>query len=831
MRTRFLILAMALFAITGCTKDFDGGVTVVSPEVEEMFSGENVEPNVLCVKLDRETAESLEITRTRSGEIMTGNLTFDEICRDYDIVSMERIFPVNQFEERKRKYGLDLWYKITVSGKKSNAEVAQKLQSTEGIEFVNPNRKVKRVGHGTARYATAAELQQFAENSAATRASLPFTDPYLSEQWMLINDGTIYNGAVAGADINVSGAWAMTGGNNEVIVSIVDGGIDYNHPDLAGNMWSGIGRNFVESSSGTANVTAEEHGTHVAGTVAAVSNNGIGIAGIAGGTGSGNGAKIMSCQIFSTDDQSNDTGTANAIIFGADNGAVISQNSWGYDYTGIRTEAQFAQYARLIKDAIDYFIDNAGKSADGAQTGPMAGGVVIFAAGNDGKDQSEYPAAYSRCLSVASISCNYKKAYYSTYNTTVDLCAPGGGGWTSSVDNSMYYAGYDGYNLSTLPTSVKNGDTYVVDGETYVVDYVKSSGYGWMEGTSMACPHVSGAAALIVSYCGGVGFTNDRLKEILIESARDIDSSQSSSYRTKIGKLIDVQAALEMGGRGSIVDNPGAPAITYPQGQSTNFTILDYEKVTLKFVVTNYVDYTVSVSSPDIAFEKENNTVTVPIDGSKLAADEYKIEITATNDTKSTTLTTNFKVEKNEAPKIASDKLKTLYFSKVGDYATYKLSECFTDANNNVVSYTSSSDNRDVAITKISGDEFTVTAKGEGYATVTVTAKDAGNLTTDAQFMVIVNTTSLNADFYPNPCTDRLNIKLGEINGEQISGAGHIVMRNSIGVEVFNQNVTFEKGKPLTLNMADINPGRYSVLVTCTVDGKTLSTTQTVIKK
>ena len=831
MRIRFLLLATALFAITGCTKDFNEAVTVVSPEIEEMFSGDNVVPNVLCVKFDRETAQNLAITRTRSGEIMTGNMTLDEICRDYDIVSIERIFPVNEFEERKRKYGLDLWYKVTVSGKKSNAEVAQKLQSTEGIEFVNPNRRIKRVGHGTAHYATAAELEQFAANSANTRTDLPFNDPYLSEQWMLINDGTIYRGAVAGADINVAGAWAMTGGNNEVIVSVVDGGVDYNHPDLAGNMWSGIGRNFVESRTGTNNVTAEEHGTHVAGTVAAVSNNGIGISGIAGGTGSGNGAKIMSCQIFGTDDQADDSGTANAIIFGAENGAVISQNSWGYDYTGIKTEAQFAQYASLIKDAIDYFIDTAGLSDDGAQTGPMAGGVVIFAAGNDGKDQSEYPAAYSRCISVASIACNYQRAWYSTYNSTVDVCAPGGGGWTSSVDNSMYYAGYAGYNLSTLPTSVNNGDTYVVDGNTYVVDYVKSTGYGWMEGTSMACPHVSGAAALIVSYCGGVGFTNDRLKEILIESARDIDSYQSSSYRTKIGKLIDVQAALEMGGRGSIVNDPGAPVITSPAGQSNNFKLMDYESTTLKYVMTNYVDYNVTVSSPDLKFEKNDNTISIQVDGSKLAPGSYKIEVTATNDTKSTTVTTNFTIEKNVAPDIVKDKLKTIYFSKVGDFATYKLSECFNDVNGNIVSFTSSSDNRDVAITKISGDEFTVTARGEGYATVSVIAKDAGNLTTDAQFMVIVNTTSLFADFYPNPCTDRLNIKLGEINGEAVSGNGKVVMRNSLGVEVFNQNVTFEKGKPLTLNVSNINPGRYSILVSCMIDGKMLSTTQTVIKK
>ena len=96
-------------------------------------------------------------------------------------------------------------------------------------------------------------------------------------------------------------------------------------------------------------VTADRHGTHVAGTVAAVNNNGKGVCGVAGGNGSGNGVRLMSCQILSG---SNSQSTPEAYVYAADMGAVISQNSWGY------TQPEFTEPA--IKDAIDYFIEEAG---------------------------------------------------------------------------------------------------------------------------------------------------------------------------------------------------------------------------------------------------------------------------------------------------------------------------------------------------------------------------------------------------------------------------------------------------------------------------------------
>lgn len=170
-------------------------------------------------------------------------------------------------------------------------------------------------------------------------------------QWHYKNFG-ITPRSVEGADINLFEAWKQTTGSPNVIVSIVDGGIDGSHEDLKDNLWinegeipgNGIdddgngfiddvyGYNFV-SDKGEITLDEAGHGTHVAGTVAARNNNGIGVSGVAGGDGTPNsGARLMSCQIF---EGANGSGQgAGATVYGANNGAVISQNSWGYDYPG-----------------------------------------------------------------------------------------------------------------------------------------------------------------------------------------------------------------------------------------------------------------------------------------------------------------------------------------------------------------------------------------------------------------------------------------------------------------------------------------------------------------
>ena len=637
-----LLLVVFLLGMVGCTTDFDEAITLSEKEVNAMFSHEDAVENVLTVKFSRETADEIVISQTRSGELTTGNISLDEICREFDVVGIERVFPVNKYEPRKRKMGLDQWYVVKVGGRYSAGETAVRLQKMQGVQAVAPQVKVKRQGTSVVRYATEEEMATLSAKNAP-RANEGFNDPLLPEQWMLKNIGSesdVYGdeGFIAGADINVEGAWKLCGGSNNVIVSVVDGGVEYTHPDLAANMWDGIGRNFVGNRTGSSNITADEHGTHVAGTVAAVSNNGIGIAGIAGGRGYNDGVKIMSCQIFTSEDSATDTESAAAIVFAADNGAVISQNSWGYPISYAYNDTTFNTRLSVIKDAIDYFVQMAGMDENGeTQVGPMAGGVVIFAAGNDGKQQSEYPASYGNCLSVAAMTGMYKASWFSTYSTAVDLFAPGGDSASSTKHTT-----YAGWNLSTLPTHIKNGDTYKENGKTYVIDYVRTPGYGYMIGTSMACPHVSGAAALIVSYCGGEGFTNTRLKELLLSTAKNVDDYQDSAHKGKVGKLVDVTAAFEKGGPGSNYTPMTFPVIRL-KGDSNELFLLKGEKSQIVYELQNCDR--IEVSDPKIEMSQVGDDLILSIDTSLYELGTYEVTITGHNNDGKSNAVFRFHVE------------------------------------------------------------------------------------------------------------------------------------------------------------------------------------------
>lgn len=720
-----------LLLLASCTADFDEAVSVETKEVNEIFSRKDIAHNAMTVKFSSEVADALSVEKTRSGELTTGNVTLDEICREYDVVAIERLFPVNKFEARKREMGLHQWYVVRIGGRRSTGETALRLKRMEGVHSVTPQIKVQRMGSSEVRYATAEEIARLSAD-AATRSEGSFNDPLLPEQWMLKNIGSeseYYGsyGFIAGADINVEGAWKKCGGSKNVIVSVVDGGVEHTHPDLVDNMWEGIGRNFVGNKAGSTTIIPEEHGTHVAGTIAAVSNNGIGVAGIAGGLGADDGVKLMSCQIFSPEGSATDAESAAAIVFAADNGAVISQNSWGYPIDYVYNDTMFANRLGAIKDAIDYFVRYAGYDENGKQVAPMAGGVVFFAAGNDGKQQSEYPASYDECVSVAAMSGNYKAAWYSTYSTAVDLFAPGGDG-----HNKNAQLDYPAWNLSTLPVAIKNGDTFKEDGKTYIVDYVRTSGYGYMRGTSMACPHVSGAAALIVSYCGGEGFTAAKLKELLFETSKDVDPFQGTAYKGKVGRLIDVTAAFEKGGPGTNYDPKHYPVIRL-KSNSNELNLLPTDKAQIMYELVN-CDH-VEVSDPKVEVSQVGNLLTLGVDASLYDEGVHKVVIKGTN------------------------------------------------------------------------------VDGE----------------TTAEFSISVKPVS--AVFYPNPCDEELNIKLGEIRGEYHNCDAKVKICNSIGAVVFEEKVTFNNKYPLHLNVTKLNPGRYSVKVDVEFDGTVYTLTQTIVKR
>ena len=490
------------------------------------------------VFLSEELAAMVE-EAAQSGSIVTKSSDLNEALAELGITEMHRLFPhAGEYEERTRAEGLHRWYVVKYSQDQTLTKAQNSLEQVPGIDIFEPVRPVK--------------INDFNDLSY--------------DLWGLNNQ------AYAGFDINVKPVWEQyTTGNPNVIVSVVDNGVDLKHEDLADNCLS---QGHYNAVSGSSNIKPGDHGTHVAGIIAAVNNNGRGVASVAGGDKAKGlpGIKLMSCQIFEDqpDGSTLSAGGAAAIKWGADHGAVISQNSWGYTFDrdgngsldgSEYSEAMNARISGSDKAAVDYFIKYAGCDNRGNQlpNSPMKGGVVIFAAGNDAITMGA-PAEYEAVIAVGSVASNRTRSDFSNYGDWVDICAPG-----SSIK-------------STVP----------------------NNRYAVMGGTSMACPHVSGVAALIVSYFGGPGFTNEMLKEKLLSSA----NNDAMPKRYQIGGLVDAYGAfvygndkapaavtdLEVSGRGNNIDltftttadEDGKPAYGY-------FAIYGKDQAKVQSATPNYL--------------------------------------------------------------------------------------------------------------------------------------------------------------------------------------------------------------------------------------------------
>ena len=462
--------------------------------------------------------KSSGVAATRSGV-----LSVDEVLDIVGGYELERVFPSDsRFADREKEAGLNLWYLVRFDDSRCSVDdVIAELSSLGEIQAAVPNRIIKRS------YNPSVKAVPFTEASVQTRSSWAasnyFNDKYLPYQWNMVN-----NGADDGSRYTIDR-------DNPAFADIADE--DY------------FGHKFVKDAD--VNLVSDQTGKGawdrctgdpsviVAGVIAAVNDNGTGISSIAGGTPDSPGVKIMSCQVFSGNMANSSVDLVKAIKYAADNGAVVLQCSFGYTSSeansqeygqGYRTQEEWEEQCPLEKIALDYFIHNAG-----SPNGPIDGGIAVFASGNEYAPAAGFPGAADFCVSVAATAGDATPAPYTNYSTGTTISAPGG--------DRDYYFEYIGLQDDGIGASSRSTVGTVL---STLPENVSPSGYGYMEGTSMACPHVSGVVALGISYAARMHrhFTSEEFRQMLYDTANgDMVNNAASGRKYYYRYLADLGLA------------------------------------------------------------------------------------------------------------------------------------------------------------------------------------------------------------------------------------------------------------------------------------------------
>lgn len=710
-----------------------------------------------------------------SGGVATKSSSLEAMLSDLNIESMERVFPyAGEFEERTRRAGLHRFYMVKFRDDVPATKAAASLRSLQGVISAEPPRKIK--------------------------LRTAFNDPLLSRQWHYTNSSR------TGVDINVKGVWDnYTVGNSSVIVNVVDEPVDPTHPDLVGNLWKdssgNTGFNFARNNADLSIRPGGGdlgHGTHVAGIIAAVNNNGTGLCGIAGGDSAAGiqGVLLQSSAIFSGDMSASDAATARALKYGADNGAVISQNSWGYyadtNDDGIVSQSELAAYKsegipNFMKGAIDYFIEYAGLDQYGNQSpeSPMKGGLVFFAAGNEGIDYDPI-CDYEPVIAVGAFNEYGSRASYSNYGTWVDLAAPAGEG--SSSGNSVW---------STLPSKVNDGQGNILSTGLY-------GGTGWV-GTSMACPHASGVAALIVSYYGGEGFTAEKAKDILFSGAGNVIGGNRP-----IGKKIDAYASFVYGGDKD--ENPLSLGIR-------EATVKAHETRVLHLTVRASSGYTVNCTPGSDALVYDSSTGSVTITGRNALPGQYTATFVLVSGGETVfTLEFPYILLPNHTPTVnlGSYKFENIALSSTGvSFLKSKpqdLSVLFDDEDGEELHIEVESSRPDVVSIRDTGTKWDIKSLSFGLSTITVSATDGLGETASFSFVVAVKDTTKGsgAEAYPEAGTDRVSIWPASSEVKEYAVSVYSVTGAKV-LELTSKGSLFY---PIELDIAGLAPGVYTAHVT-----------------
>ena len=562
MKKVLYVLATLIIAGTSCTKAVHENDLVVQDEQSLMTklvggSEGDIVPGTLLIKLTADTDKA--------------------VFAEMGVTALVPAIPFKPKNEAvAKRYGLDQWYIASFDTAKRPQEMAEEIAKVQSVCSIQYDRYVE-----SNRSEECVPLTKMPVTKAGSGDM--FDDPYASLQWNLVNDGTIASGAMSGADVNVKDAWKLTAGDPDLIVAVFDDAINYGHEDLKEAVWrnekeitgaDGVdddgngfiddlyGFNFVQCiqindalsedrlSNGTPVsgikgkgldfYTGMGHGTHVAGIVGATNGNGKGVSSIAGGSGNGDGVRLMSCQIFqgagTNAKNATDAQCAMAFIYAADNGACIAQCSYGQSSV-ITSDSDYINgktgiiSSRLENLALQYFLD-----PDNSNHESLKGNIAVFASGNHQSPYSSYPGALSYVLSVTAFGYDLQPAGYTNYGPGCKISAPGGE-WKGTLND------YSGMILSTGVSAKTNPYPGVTtDNGT------ENKNYTYMQGTSMACPHVSGIIALGLSYAKKLGkrFTRAELTSLLLTSVNSIDQYNTGRTHTFYPPFSQQGTAIDM---------------------------------------------------------------------------------------------------------------------------------------------------------------------------------------------------------------------------------------------------------------------------------------------
>ena len=438
MKRLIFISLISLIFFLGFEQNYNGEIKLIS-NGDILYSS-----NEIIVKFKNEINDKTNHLNLISSFLKIFNVT--------NVKSIEPVFTDRSNLSLKASFGLTRIYSIKFSGNVDPLILAKKISQLENIEYAEP-RYIYKI--------------DFYPN-----------DPLIGSQNYL-------------SIIKAFDAWDISRGDSSIVIGIIDTGVYWNHPDLQSNIWINSGEipdnNIDDDGNGYIddirgwdfgglngnpdNDPREDspyHGTHVAGIASAATNNGIGVAGV------GFKCKIMAVKTSRDDKKDPGSGAPyiwygyEGIVYAADNGAKVINCSWG--------GGGFSQFGQ---DIVNYATSK--------------GALIVAAAGNENSASDHYPSGYDKVLSVAATGSDDRKASYSNYGYTIDVCAPG---------NNLY-------------------NTW------------SSNTYSFLTGTSMASPVVAGIAGLVKARY--TNYSPEQLTEKIRVSCDNI-YNVNSSYNYKLGK-------------------------------------------------------------------------------------------------------------------------------------------------------------------------------------------------------------------------------------------------------------------------------------------------------